>query len=498
MRWKHSLPIILILGLGCILRCVHIGTRGIWYDEAFSILLARQDLRSVISGAAADTMPPLYFFLLHLFLKMSHQIWWLRLLNIFISLVNLYLIYRMMNRLAGKKAGIVTGFITAISPIHIYQAQEVYIYTLLVLGLVLYAYSFIRIWQADKRSSEGKANWFDWLGLAAGGVIAMYSHNLAVFTLIVPNIWLIIRGEWKKLFKLILAQFVIFAFALPWLMLIPGQVSKIQAAFWIPRPGLVELIQTVVVFCAAIPLPGIWQGIAIVISIEVLVFTCLGLYQRRKESGAETGLLFSFAVLPPLMIFLISYVMRPVFVPRGFLFSSIAYFGLVGLVAASKTSRISGWFALGGFVLASVIAIPYQTTYHRFPRSPYQKAIETIRPLVEEGDVIVHDNKLSFFPSYYYAPQLPQQFLADEPGAHNDTLAPATQQAMNIFPKPDLPAAIGESKRVFFIVFEKAIQEYRAMGYPDHPNLAWLRQRYRLAQQWHFEDLIVYLFDEPS
>ena len=108
--------------------------------------------------------------------------------------------------------------------------------------------------------------------------------------------------------------------------------------------------------------------------------------------------------------------------------------------------------------------------------------------------MIVHDNKLSYFPMHYYQPQLPQFFLADPQGSHNDTLAPGSQSALGIFPIPDLETTVGNARRVWFVVFERAIEEYVSTGHSDHPQLAWLHKKFSMAGLRTFNDLRVYEF----
>ena len=62
---KNKLLFILIMLLGLMLRILFIDSREITYDDAFSYFLSRQPLPVIIGGTAADTMPPLYYFLLH-------------------------------------------------------------------------------------------------------------------------------------------------------------------------------------------------------------------------------------------------------------------------------------------------------------------------------------------------------------------------------------------------------------------------------------------------
>ncbi|MGB9799944.1 MAG: hypothetical protein ACPLUL_07620 [Thermanaerothrix sp.] len=52
----------LVLLLGLVVRLYRLADRGIWYDDAFSILLSERPLNLIVQGTAADTMPPLYFF----------------------------------------------------------------------------------------------------------------------------------------------------------------------------------------------------------------------------------------------------------------------------------------------------------------------------------------------------------------------------------------------------------------------------------------------------
>ena len=53
-----------IIILGVLLRCLELNSRSIQYDDAFSILLSGRNLNEIISGTAADTMPPLFYFIL--------------------------------------------------------------------------------------------------------------------------------------------------------------------------------------------------------------------------------------------------------------------------------------------------------------------------------------------------------------------------------------------------------------------------------------------------
>jgi mannosyltransferase len=477
-----------------VLRCLFLGTRSIEYDDAFSIFLSRQTLSGIVHGTAADTMPPLYYFLLHYWMFLGQQLWLLRILSVLLSLGSVLLVYWVVKALVNWKAGLWAAFLAAISPLQIYHAQDLRMYALLELAQLGYIWYFSQIW---KNPNLERKDWKNWVGLVVCGGLAMYSHNLAIFVLVVPNLFLIFKTNWRLLFRLVIAQLVIGLTAMPWLLFLPGQISKIQGAFWTPRPGFVEIIQAIIMFTAALPLSGILLIIAAVLSIEVLIIVVMEAI-KEKEKKDELGFLACYALLPPLLIFIVSYVMRPVFVPRGFLVSSMAYYGIAGVVISKNWSKGIGVLVAGTFGLAAVISLPSQYLLNSFPRSPYQQAMSYLETIIQPGEQIIHDDKLSYFPSRYYSPDLLQNFLADKSGSSNDTFALGSQQAMGIYPQPDLTTAIGESQQFYYVVFSETIQEYKAAGLADHPNLTWLRTHYMLLDKKVFNDLEIYHFSRQG
>jgi len=482
--------ILAVLAVALALRLVMLGTRSIQYDDAFSIFLAERSLPEIIRGTAADTMPPLYYFLLHFWLLAGRSLAWLRLLSVLLSLGIVMLLYLLVRRLFGHSAGIWAALLAAISPLQLYHAQDLRMYALLALSQLGYYYFFARIWRPDGRGPRGT----DWLGLVSCGAAAMYSHNLAIFGLAVPNLVLLVRREWRLLLRLCLAQAGIGLLALPWLWLVPGQVAKIQRAFWTPRPGLVEVVQAVLLFVIHLPLPGIWMMIGGVIAAQAYVLTLLETWRSRRE-GAGLALLVGVMLGLPALLFIASYLIRPVFVTRGFLAAALAFLGLAGRATARSWRRGVGPFLLGLFVLGAVISLPAYYTFESFPRSPFQEAVTALEAQNQPGDVILHDNKLSFFPAHYYAPDLPQVFLADVPGSSNDTYAPASQAAMQLFPQPDTAVAIAGADRIHFVVFTQAITDYLSLGYSQHPVLVELNACCTLAGHQIFGDLEIYTFD---
>lgn len=490
MTRKRLFIFVGILALALILRCLFLEQRGITYDDAFSILLSRQSLGNIISGTAADTMPPLYYFLLHFWMRVGSSLWYVRLLSVFLSMAVLLLLYRLTVENLNEVTALWAMFLAAISPFQIYHAQELRMYSLLALGLLGYMLFFMRIWKAYQ---VGRVPLREQFGLVICGALSMYTHNLAVFSLAASFFVVLVHRKWKLLGQLTLAGAVILMLFSPWLFYVPEQVEKIQRAFWTPRPGLVQVVQAMMMFVVNLPLEGLSLQMGAVISLQIIILMVYLLIKRRCIRGIP-GVLSILMVLPPLLLFAASYIMRPVFVVRGFILSTLLFYVLVAHVITQD--RIIRWIMAAGFLIASAFALPFQYQYDRFPRSPFCEAVTYLGNVIQPGEVIIHDNKLSAFPAIYFAPDLPQVFIADEPGSHNDTLALASQQAMLLYPEPSVAVAAQGVESLYFVSFDKAFQEYQQMG-KAHPALSWLQQRYVQSDRTVIGDLVILHFSQP-
>lgn len=489
---RYHLPA--ILAGAFLIRLLNIGNRGLQYDDVFSIFLAQRSLTEIVQGTAADTMPPLYYFLLHFWMGLGQSVELIRLLSVLLSVLAVFVAYHLAVRLTNARAAAWTALVMAISPFQFYHAQDVRNYALMLCAQLGYLLFFARL--LTPRQNQVRWQGWDWLGLVLSGAAAMYTHNAAVFLIVIPTIYLILCRQWRMMGHLILAQLTIAILALPWLLLVPGQVAKVQFAWWQDPPGLVELLQIPVVWAAGLPLPGIWLAIGLLVSLEILgliVFECV----RQRKDAAELRLLLVLVVFLPAMMFLTSYLVRPIFVPRGFLAAGVGYLVIGGWVIERGWSRGSGKLLLGGFLLAAAIGLPVQASFNGFPRSPFQQAALAVMEQSTPDEVVVHDNKLSYFPFRFYAPELSQVFVADPEGSGNDTFARGSQEAMQLFPMESIEAAVDGAQQVKFVVFTRAIDEYVQLGESGHPSLRWLEEHFHLVGWEVYNDLEVYQFAAP-
>jgi hypothetical protein len=271
---------------------------------------------------------------------------------------------------------------------------------------------------------------------------------------------------------------------------------------------LVELIQTVLIFHFAYDnqsLPRWLLPPALFFSLLILVIIAFELIRHRRASRSEQppdtpdslfptsfSLLLFLTIIPILLTFLVSQI-QPVYIVRALLPSALVYYVLVAgmLIVGSVPTPVKWGLLLPSGVIV-VAALVNHYTYAEFPRPPFDEAAAFLRSHYQPADAIVHSNKLTFFPTHYYDRSLPQEFIADEPGSPSDTLAYPTQQALGLFATSDIETATLGHERVWLVVFQREIEEYRAAGYLDHPQRAWLDQYYTLVSVESFNDLYVY------
>lgn len=485
MRRFIGHPLVGLITGAAVIRLAGIFTRGIQYDDAFSIMLSGRPINEIFVGTAADTMPPLFYVILHFWQKMGTSIAFLRLPGILFSLGIIYLAYRIVEKVENRQAAIWTAAILAVSPLQYYHAQDIRMYSLATFMILGWTWGMIEL--VHQHNLRGFPAW-KWVVLILSGAGALYSHALAGFGLIAPFVFLMLRRDWKRLSAMIAAGSISILLYIPWLVLVPGQIAKVQQAFWTPVPGAVEIMQAIIMAFGDIPASSIAMGIALFSAIAIVLISCMVL--RKTRTKDNNLLLFALMILiPTVSLFGLSYLMRPMFVPRAFLSAYVGLAAFLG-VLVSRSSAVEKCL-IGVFIaVSSIFTLPTSIHYNKFPRSPFMEANRFIASEINVNGVILHDNKLSYFPSKVYAPGLNSRFLKDAAGSANDTLAEKTLLALDMTAYDDVNTAIYGFERVFFVVFAQTLEEYGAIG-ENHPVLKELKLSAGNPIEHRFGDLLV-------
>jgi 4-amino-4-deoxy-L-arabinose transferase-like glycosyltransferase len=496
---RLALPMILILALA--LRMWGAASRPLWYDEAFAVLFAAKGPAAMIygtltsgGGVAADVHPLFYYTLLWLWEKLiGTGPLAVRGLSILFSLISVALAMGLVSRLFGQKAGVAAGAILAASPFMVHYGQEARMYAML--ACLLLGASWL-LWEAVCGGAR-----IAWIGVAVLAAAAMYTHVLAVFFLIVlfaSVMWLGGRRQWLTAVAAGLLALLLY---LPWLMQLPGQVGKVERAYWIPVPGPADAIRTLVIYTAGLPIPDWALGPVLFAAIILLIgagWASVRAWRSRSPLAGAAWWLAALALLPPALMFTVSQ-WRSVYLDRAMLPAAAAFLMWISWSLSGtglpRLPQITGWTLLAtSFALGSLGFL----SYDGFPYAPFARLDAFLGQNRLSGEVIIHSNKLSGLPAVYYDPGLLQTYLADPPGSASDTLALPTQQVLGFIAEPSIEAATAGKSGVWFIIFQREIQDYKHQGLDEPPALVWLGSHYSLESIRPFGELQLYHFTRST
>ena len=501
----------LVAWLALALRLVNLGGRPLWYDEAFAVLYASLSPERMVYGTvtpvagagAADVHPLLYYFLLHGWMGLvGRSPLAVRFLSVGLGVITVALLWRLAAWCFGRRTGMAVGLLAAVNPFHVAYSQEARMYGLLGLAAVTAAWGLLRALEEEAGSREQIfiGHWRWWALYVVGAALTLYAHNLGAFVLLALNVLVVIRRRWYRcLPALILADLAALALFSPWLVgVLPGQIGFVGRGYWLSPPGAEEVVRAMMLPLLTFyePAPVWLLGVGLLTGVLLLALLVLRAWRARSQAGW-----FLFLCWAPILLLLLISRWRPVYLERALLPSALFYLVAVGwlLTRGGLPRPLSlGLAALLAVSTAGSLGVHY--TYVGFPRPPFPEVAAYLQNCVEPADVVIHTNKLTYFPMRYYAPHLPGVFLADPPGSPQDTLARPTQEALGIFATPTITEAVGEVGRVWLVYFPREVEEVRAMG-AEHPALAWLEGRFGPAvgrpwptEQERFSDLVVALY----
>ncbi len=486
-----------ILLIGLVARLLGIASRPIWYDEAFAILFSEKGLAAMlqgtlapdISGAAADIHPLAYYTLLWGWMQVfGGSLFSVRMLSVLLGLGIILTAYFLLRAMfANPKLALLGALGLALAPFQAHYSQEIRMYALLALALTGATFA---LWQG---LSTNQRRW--WVLFAVCAALAEYTQNLAAFYLVPLALTPVLLRRWDKVKMTALAGAGALLLYLPWLLQLPAQLAKIQNAYWVERPTLVNVFTTLLSYVTNLPVDGTWILLAMLVT---LVVTTFGAYQtilaiKNKRPGARRGLWLAYLAFAPAALMFIVSQWRPVYIERALLPSGVMFW--LWLAWALTATGLPGFLRfLNVGLLGAGIALGLVThlTYADFPYGPYNAIDASLRSRFEAGDVILHSSKLSVLPAIYYDRALEQGFIADPPGSNVDTLAPATQQVLGIRAADSLEAATAHAQRVWFVIFEKSILEVELISEGQHPHIIWLDQHFHLQNTENWGPLILY------
>lgn len=149
----QTLALLAIVLLAWGLRLARIERQSLWWDESLSLYRAQRSVPFILSNhidfpgmETTDQHPPLYFLVLHIFAKLAgERDLALRLPSALFSTLTVPLVYALARRLFDQRTALGATLLVALSPFHLWYAQEARMYTMVTALCTLSLYA---LWRA--------------------------------------------------------------------------------------------------------------------------------------------------------------------------------------------------------------------------------------------------------------------------------------------------------------------------------------------------------------
>jgi mannosyltransferase len=402
-------PALLALGLSLI----GITGRSLGFDEGATWAIASQHAagHGLGAGIAHDGGNMLGFYALEhvLLAAFGDSLFVLRWPSVLAGALTAAFVAAIGLRLFERRTAVLGAVLTAVTLSVVYWNQTARGYAPMLAFSCAAMLAFVAL--ADPPVARtGHRAWLPVLGYVAAMVLAIYCSFVAVLVIpaqLVAVIWR--RQAWRR-FGAALVALVVCAIPLAALAAARGSGQL----FWVPRPDR-QVEQQVLESLTGSGLqstfhptflakPGIWITAAAV--LFVLVLCVLARRRPEREQMAEplaawgTVLVLAWAIVPPLLMFLYSFLSQPLFQPRNLVTSVPAVAFVVALAICDQ--RLPRPVAGLALVLAlGIRLVPLALSYDVSPE-PWDAATHAVLTASRPGDCVIFYPEDGHNPFQYY------------------------------------------------------------------------------------------------
>ncbi|MCM8768783.1 MAG: glycosyltransferase family 39 protein [Candidatus Omnitrophica bacterium] len=377
------LGLVCLILLGVILRFWGLTRLSLWCDESEALFLGRLSIQEMLRFISRqDAHPPLFYLLIHGMLKVGETDGWLRVLPALAGSLCLPVAWSLARRLAGEKEAFYLIMFLAVSPVHILWSQVVKSYTLFtLLGLLSSLFFFQCL-------SEEEFRWR--LALFWGNLLLLYLHHYSIFFLASQFLTLL----WLKKFdrRWMIFYFLIFVFWIPWLIVIPYQLSytggiirRLPQVLRLPYFLFYTVLgETVSPFNPTVVLPA---------AASAITGWFFGFVKLRCLLPRETRIFFLFLLLLPLAAIPFRSTL-----PQNLVPFTIFWYLLLALGLREKMKRPFLFMALVTMIFSDIYYFTGRASqFHDVSRlAPIKEIAEELSRRTRSDDIIVINEERKF------------------------------------------------------------------------------------------------------
>lgn len=344
MNSRKTYRWMLVLGAvvaGSISLCIGLH-QSVWFDEAYSILLAKHSVAQIFALTGVDTHPPLFYLMLK---GWAFLFGWsefaLRILSV-LSMVGALLVGGALARkMFGHRTAIGVIAVLALSPLLLRYGFEIRMYAFASLVGIAATYC---LYSATQAKAVARRYWL--VGYALLVAIGVYTLYYLAFLWIAHVVWLmmiVLTKRWraKKLLPYVYSYCGAVLLFIPWLPTFIRQMGN-DALAPIGQPMNFEQISGVASFNVLYhPSSSLTVILTVLFAIFVAAVVWALVYVRKSlaKSCPELLLLVCYIGVPIVILMVISLT-RPMYTERYLSHVAIGLMMLIGVIVATALHQL--------------------------------------------------------------------------------------------------------------------------------------------------------------
>ena len=203
---------------------------NLWFDESYSVGLARHTFGEIWSIGGHDVHPILYYWMLRIvYLITGGTIMAYRIFSVIPIAIMIILGYTHIRKDFGEKTGFIFSFLSAFLPEMAQYAIEIRMYSWAILAVTILAIYAYRLTKED--------NTKNWIIFGLSSLASIYLHYYGLMAAGLINVFLLIYlivKRRKKGIIFIISFGILQGLAyLPWLVNFATQLSNVSSGYWI-------------------------------------------------------------------------------------------------------------------------------------------------------------------------------------------------------------------------------------------------------------------------
>lgn len=324
---KNYVLALSLLILNLILKFLYIGKWDISIDEPFTLWYAQQDLPSIFRMLASENNPPLFFLMIHYWIKLfGISALSVRFLPVIFSSLTVVFIYFIGRKFFNIRIAILASLLFTFSNINLLFAHDARAYSLFTLLTTASFYLFLSLRQESE--TWKKTGIF----LVVVNVLLVYSHFFGFLVIMVQWGCLLFSGTISKttVKRYLAVSIVVLLLYLPYLGLLISLFTASLGRSWVPGPTITSLYNVLWSFSNVPVVTVIFLAIIFFAFVKYIFLRVSGKTVAGVPVSTRFVILWFF--LPYIGMFLISFFLS-VFIERYVIFISAGYYLLVAISA---------------------------------------------------------------------------------------------------------------------------------------------------------------------